>query len=701
MNANSKKKKVKGAAPAQHQLNSLLAFYQNGQFAFAEMLAVSLTQEFPKDQFAWKLLGPTLKQLGRLDDSLVAFKRSAGLAFQDAGAHYNLGVTLQELGRFDEAELSYKKATELNPALVEAHGNLGITLHELGRLDAAVVSYSKAIALSPDYALAHSNLGLTLHELGKLDEAKASFKQAIALNPDLAVAHYNMGNTLKKLGTLVQAEASYKQAIALNPNFCEAHYNVGVMLQELGRLNEAQASYKQAIALNPDYALAHNNLGVTLQELGKFDEAEVSYTKAIALKPYDSEAHSNRLMLAGSMLFDPGNYQKYAAYFSNITSKRVGKHFTSWPDIKESKRLRIGFVSGDFRSHPVGYFIESLLVKLQQSSIDLFAYPTLNKEDPITGRLKPLFHHWHSLVGLSDEQAAQRINNDKIHILFDLSGHTAHNRLPVFAWKPAPLQVSWLGYFASTGLPEIDYILGDPFVTPVQEAEHFIEKIWQLPESYLCFTPPDLDLKVCPLPAFSKEFITFGCFNKLSRMTDEVVSVRAEILHSVPESRLFLKDQQLEHDANRDRVVSRFASCGVTADRLILEGRDKREDYLACYNRVDLALSPFPYGGGTTSLEGLWMGVPVLTKTGNHFLSHVGESIAHNSGLSDWVAADNNDYIDKAIAFASDLEKLAALRRGLREQVLGSPFFNAEKFAFHFEQTIREMVKLHKITSHL
>jgi len=699
MKADSKKKKIKGAAPAQHQLNSLLAFYQNGQFAFAEMLAISIIKEFPKNQFAWKLLGATLKQMGKLDESIDAFKRSVGLAYQDAGAHYNLGVTLQELGRFDEAELSYKKAIEFNPALVEAHGNLGITLQELGRLDAAAVSYRKAIALSPEYELAHSNLGLTLHELGKLDEAKASLKQAIALNSNLAVAHYNLGNTLKKLGTLVEAEASYKQAITLNPDLKEAHYNVGVMLQELGRLNEAQASYKQAIALDPEHALAHSNLGVTLQELGKFDDAEVSYAKAIALNPYDAEAHSNRLMFTGSMLFEPAHYQKYAGYFSEIMRERVGKHFTSWPEIKESNRLRIGFVSGDFRSHPVSYFIEALLVQLQQSSIELFAYPTLNKEDPITGRLRHLFHYWHSLVDLSDEQAAQRINNDKIHILFDLSGHTAHNRLPVFAWKPAPLQVSWLGYFASTGLPEMDYILGDPFVTPVKEAEHFIEKIWQLPESYLCFTPPDLDLKVGPLPAYSREFITFGCFNKLSRMTDEVVSVRAQILHSVPESKLFLKDQQLEHGANRDRVVRRFASCGVTADRLILEGRDNREHYLACYNRVDIALSPFPYGGGTTSVEGLWMGVPVITKTGNNFLSHVGESIVHNSGLSDWVATDNKDYIDKAIAFSSDLDTLATLRRGLREQVLKSPICNAERFAVHFEQAIREMIRLHDITA--
>jgi predicted O-linked N-acetylglucosamine transferase (SPINDLY family) len=288
-------------------------------------------------------------------------------------------------------------------------------------------------------------------------------------------------------------------------------------------------------------------------------------------------------------------------------------------------------------------------------------------------------------------KAAQKIHSDGIHILFDLSGHTGKNRLPVFAWKPAPIQVSWLGYFASTGVSEMDYILGDPYVTAHEEADHFSETIWQLPETYLCFTPPDLDLKVAPLPACSNGFVTFGCFNKLSRMTDETVSVRAAILHAVPGSKLFLKDKQLEHESGRHRVLSRFAAVGIAADRLILEGRSPREEYLECYGRVDIALSPFPYGGGTTSVEGLWAGVPVITKKGNHFLSHLGESIAHNSGLSDWIASDEEEYVAKAVAYASNLEALSELRNGMREQILGTPLFDVPRFALHFEQAVRAM----------
>ena len=283
----------KQVGPPQELLKSLLGHYQNGRYGDAERLAVSITQEFPKHQFGWKVLGAVLKQKGRISESLVSSQKSVQLAPRDYEAHYNLGVTLKELGRLEEAETSYRQAIALKPDYAKAHGNMGVTLKELGRLDEAEASYTQAVALKPDFAEAHYNLGITLKELGRLEEAETSYKKAIALKPDHAKAHSNLGNMLNELGRLEEAEASYTQAIALKPNYAEAHGNLGITLKKLGRLEEAEASYTQAIALKPDYYNAHSNLGLTLQELGRLEEAEASYTQAIALKPDYAQAHNN------------------------------------------------------------------------------------------------------------------------------------------------------------------------------------------------------------------------------------------------------------------------------------------------------------------------------------------------------------------------------------------------------------------------
>jgi len=280
------------------------------------------------------------------------------------------------------------------------------------------------------------------------------------------------------------------------------------------------------------------------------------------------------------------------------------------------------------------------------------------------------------------------IHADGIHVLIDASGHTAGNRLPVFAWKPSPVQVSWLGYFATTGVAEIDYLLGDSFVTPANEAAHFTEKIWRLPESYLCFTPPKLAMEVGPLPALVNGYVTFGCFNNLAKMGDEVVAVWARVLHAVPNSRLFLKTGQLNDVDLYASTCQRFADFGIAADRLIMEGGAPRAELLAAYQRVDIALDPFPYPGGTTSVEAIWMGVPLIARCGDRFLSHMGETINHNAGLADWIALDDDAYVAKAVNFSGDLVQLAGTRARLRQQALESPLFNAPRFARNFETAL-------------
>ena len=645
--------------PSQQQLDDLLEYYQTKQYDDAEKLSVSITEEFPKHPFAWKVLAIVLKQNGRINESLIASQKSVQLDLHDAEARNNLGNTLKEQGKLDESEACFRQAIELKPDFAEAHNNLGVTLEAQSKLNEAEVSCRQAIKLKPDYAEAYNHLGAILQNLGRLNEAEASCLKAITLKPDHAKAYNNLGVILQKLGRLNETEASYRQAMKLKPDYAEAHSNLGVILQKLGRLNEAEASYRQAMKLKPDYA----------------------------------EAHSNLLFLYSGFMYESSHYLKKAREYGQQIAKSVVSKYSTWLCVGNTKILRVGMVSGDLKNHPVGYFLEEFLNQLGEFDFELYAYTTQSNEDDLTLRIKPRFTRWKSLVGISDVDAADHIYNDGIHILIDLSGHTAQNRLPIFAWKPAPVQISWLGYFASTGVAEIDYILGDPYVTPTEEANHFSEKIWQLPESYICFTEPEVDIDVVSLPALDKKRVTFGCFNKIARITDPVVRVWSEILHAVPTAVLFLKDKNFDVESVRESFYDRFKVNGIQKDRLILEGESPRSKYLAAYNRVDIALSPFPYGGGTTSAEGLWMGVPVITMQGNHFLSHLGESIANNTGLSDWIAVDEEDYVAKAIAFSTDLEGLEKLRSRLRAQVLSRPLFDAERFANHFKNALRGMWK--------
>lgn len=666
-------------------------------------------------------LGTVLLALGRLDEAMAAYHAALKINPRYAEAHCNLGATLQEAGKLDEAEASYRCALQIRPDYAKAHCNLGAALQALDREDEAEASYRRALQAQPQQRDAHYNLGvllqlrrrftesevhlrraseiapadaktwehlgITLHALGRHGEAEACLRRALEIDPEFADAHFALGNMLADLGRLEEAALSFRRALQFTTEHAKVLSNLGSVLQTMGRLKEAEANCQCALAMDPNNALAHSALAGTLVEMGRLDEAEASYHRSLELSP--------RAGIHSALLFMKNHLFRYSPAENLAEARKYGQQvasaatpFKAWSCARQPKRLRVGLVSGDLRNHPVGYFLESLLAHLDPSSIELIAYATSPQSDPLTERIKPCFSAWKPLTGLTDEAAAHMIHADGLHVLVDLSGHTAKNRLPVFAWKPAPVQTSWLGYFATTGVPGMDYVLGDPHVTPLSEAGHFTERIWQLPASYLCFTEPDVPLDVTPLPALASSQITFGSFNNLSKMNDAVVAVWSDILNAVPSSRLFLKASQLGDPSVCQETRRRFLEHGIATDRLILEGKSPRSELLAAYQRVDVALDPFPYPGGTTTIESLWMGVPVITKRGDRFLSHVGETIARNGGLSGWIAADDHDYVAKAVAFVSDLDELAALRTDLRQQVLNSPLFDAASFARQFDEAI-------------
>jgi len=298
---------------------------------------------------------------------------------------------------------------------------------------------------------------------------------------------------------------------------------------------------------------------------------------------------------------------------------------------------------------------------------------------------------WKPIYGKTDEAAANLIYEDGVHVLLDLSGHTSGNRLSMFGHKPSPVQVSWLGYFATTGLNEMDYLIGDPYVTPPKDDGHFTEKVWRLPETRWCFTPPDVDGAIAKPPALKQGYVTFGCFNNATKINDEVVALWAKVLEAIPSSRLLLKTKQFRDQMARENIIQRFAAHGIDSKRISLEESEDRQKYFAAYNKIDITLDPFPFTGGTTSVESLWMGVPLVTLAGGSLISRQGVGVLMNAGLSDWVAADEEEYVAKAVLFASDLDKLASLRAGLRSQVLASPLFDAPRFARNFENALWAM----------
>lgn len=660
-------------------------------------------------------------------------------------------ITHHQAGHLQDAERLYRIILQARPDQPEANHNLGVLAGQVGQYAAGLPYLRTALAINPSqgqYSLSYASALLATGQakealdilrtamqhgfntpaaqtLYQRAEAAAPNSTARAAAPtpvemDQLVALFNAGChaelesrarllldqypesgfVWKVLGVSLDEQGkvalpALEKATKLSPDDAEAHSNLGDALKNLGRLDDAVASCRRALEINPDLAEAHSNLGNALQDLGQFEDAVASYRRALEINPNFAKARSN-LLINFNLLPDqsPASMLAESRRYNEMVVRQARPH-KAWRNVPDPARyLRVGLVSGDLRQHPVGHFLEGALAALSAHAagrLEFHAYSNHSCADEVTERIRACCHGWHSAVRLSDEALAQQIRDDGIDILLDLSGHTAYNRLPVFAWKPAPVQVTWLGYFATTGVAAMDYLIADPWTLPETEEIHFSEKIWRLPETRLCFTPPDVDVAVAPLPALANGYITFGCFNNLTKVNDAVVALWAEVLQAVPDSRLFLKAQQLNVATARQGMVERFAACGIGADRMILEGSESRAKYLAAYQRVDIALDPFPYTGGTTSVEGLWMGVPVLTLAGESLLSRQGVGILRNAGLPDWIATGADDYVARAESYASDLQRLSALRNRLRQQVLASPIFDAPRFARNFEAALYGM----------
>jgi protein O-GlcNAc transferase len=549
------------------------------------------------------------------------------------------------------------------------------------------------LRLYPDAGLVWELFALSLQMQGK--DALHAFQKTAELMPDDAGAQYNLGAVLKNLRRFDEAAASYRRAIKLKPDYAEAHSNLGNVLKEQGQFGDAATSYRQALRIKPDSAAIYLNLAGVLTDMGQLDDAEACLRRALELKPDYSDAHSSLLFALNHTDRPPEIRLEEARCYGSTVAGKVTAKFSAWNCGTRPERLRVGLVSGDLRNHSVGHFLESLLSHIDPNRIELIAYPTNNKEDEVTERIRPYFSAWKPINRLVDQAAAQMIHTDGVHVLLDLSGHTIHNRLPVFAWKPAPVQAGWLGYLATTGVAEMDYLLADEVGVPENLRQQFTESVWYLPDTMFCFTPPKVDLQVAPLPALSNGYVTFASFQSLPRINDQVLATWGDIFAALPDAKLRIQCKQLGEASQREQLAQRLQRYGISPDRVMMHGPSRREDYLATYAGVDLILDTFPYSGCTTTSEALWMGVPTLTLAGNTLLARQGASVLAAAGLENWVTSSKSDYISKALSLTADIPMLAGLRAGLREQALSSPLYDAERFARNFEDALWGMWQAH------
>ena len=600
-------------------------------------------------------------------------------------------VRQHEAGQLQAAERVYRNVLALEPKQADAWHLLGVVAYQVGEHALAVEYIGRAIGLKGTEAAFHSNLGNALRAAGKPDEAVACYRRALELKPDYAQALNNLGIALNDQGKPDEAAACYRRASELKPDFAEAHNNLGNAFLDQMKLDEAVACYRRALELKPDYAEAHHNLGIACKDQGKLDEALACYRRALKLKPDCAEVHSS---LACTLNFCPDQnartiYEEHRCWsqrHAEPLAKLIRPHAN---DRSPDRRLRVGYVSPDFRWHPVGRFLLPLLQSHDHREFEIFCYASQIVADFITARCQAHADVWRNVAGCTDEQLATAVREDHIDILVDLSMHMAKNRLLVFARKPAPVQVTYLAYPGTTGLRTMDYRLTDPYLDPPGERLEFYseQSVW-LPETYWCYLAVREAPAVDRLPALRAGHVTFGCMNNFCKVTAPALAAWSRLLNAVPASRLILHAHAGSH---RDRVLEFFARDGVPPERVTFVPMLPPADYFRAYEQIDVALDPFPYNGGTTTCDALWMGVPVVSLAGQTAVGRGGFSILSNLGLTELVAYDSEQYVRIAAELAGDLSRLGGLRQTLRERMQTSPLMDAPRFARNVETAYRTM----------
>jgi predicted O-linked N-acetylglucosamine transferase (SPINDLY family) len=665
--------------------------HQAGNLRLAEQLYQQILQVTPDHADAHHLLGVLAFQLGRYDQAVTRIRHALTLNPWADIYYSNLGAAHEALGQMAEALASFQQFLSLQPSLPEAYNAVGNALLKLGRLQEALTHLRHALSLRPAFPEALNNLGNALLLMGQPDQALANYRHALRLKPDYPDPWNNAGAVLIDQGKPGEAVTHLQQALDLRPDYPEAYNNLGNAFKEQGELDKAEANYREAVRLRPAYADAHYNLALLLELQGRVEESIVAHRQVIALQPDNARFHSGLLLplnylaeVTPQALFE--EHRRWAArHAAPLTSAAPPPTNDRTPE----RLLRVGYVSPDLHEHPVAFFLEPVLVSMDRSRFHVTCYSGVARPDAMTLRLRGLADAWRDIAGLPDADVAESIRADRIDILVDLAGHTAGRRLLVFARRPVPVQVTHFGYPNTTGLAAMDYRISDPYADPPGQTEAFhTEELVRLPEVAWCYQPSPAP-EVGPLPALGAGHLTFGSLNKLAKVTPQSIALWARLLRAVPDSCLLLLTGA--GSQTDQRLLEQFRSSGIDGERLQLLGRLPRDRYLEVYQRIDIVLDPFPYNGGVTTCDAFWMGVPVITLSGDTYVSRQGVSLLSNLDLRDWIAETPEDYVALGVRRAQDLEELGRLRSGLRQRMRRSPLCDGKRFTRRLEEAYRLM----------
>lgn len=640
---------------------------------------------------AWNGLGLLHHDQGKSGEAVVHFREALRCNPESVEALNNLGIALIALKQGDEAVEICRKAVSVAPNCAAVHISLGIALREVELIDDAIACYRRALELDPDSPEAFNNLGQIFTDLGRLGEAEDCCRRALALRPSYPEALNNLGIVLKEKGLTNEASETLKVSLKLQPDSAITWYNLGLVRKEQGDLEGSIYCYRQALNRRPDYSDALSNMGGALTGQGRIKEALAIYRKALESDSPASHVYSNMLMtMQYSPSHSPEEIFAESRRWEKLYGGKVRMNHTNVPD--PDRTLRIGYVSPDFRRHSVSYFLRALFSHHSKTNVSIFCYSDVPAPDGNTDFFMSYADFWRNTCGLSDDEVTRLVEQDSIDILIDLSAHT-WKRLPIFSRKPAPVQITWLGYPNTTGISAIDYRFTDDIADPVGESDRYhAEKLYCLAGGFLCYTPPEEAPEVAPLPFNASGHITFGSFNSIAKITPEVIRLWSNLLFRIPDARLIIKTHSLADGATRRRYADLLDKNGVSPGRVDLRPWERgTASHLALYGDIDIALDPFPYNGTTTTCESLWMGVPVITLAGERHAGRVGASILTRVGLADLVVESLDEYLVAAEALARDSGRLSRIRNTLRETMLTSSLCDGAGFAATIENAYRRI----------